>query len=108
MPHFDCVQITKGEHAGQRGRSLSVVQKRYNAELTMHRVQLDGFPIPGGWNGLVTIQEEWLQAIPFVPCALPSGCHRPVLTEGETLCQTCRTGQPMTQKYIITGNGELA
>jgi hypothetical protein len=91
MPHFDCVQIIKGEYAGQRGRSLSVIQKRYNAEPTMHRVQLDGYPRPGGWNGLVIVQEENLQAIPWLACAVQDGCHFPVLTEGETLCQMHRT-----------------
>jgi len=43
------------------GSAISIIQKRYSKEPTMVRVQFDGYPKPGGWNGRATIEDKYLE-----------------------------------------------
>lgn len=57
------VKIVKGEYAGKTGVVQSKIQKRYNKEQDMCRVLIDGFPKPGGWNGIAIVDERFLEKI---------------------------------------------
>ena len=55
------VRFTDGEFKGKTGKILSSIPKLYTKEETVYRVLMDGFPIPGGWNGKVTITGGFLE-----------------------------------------------
>lgn len=57
------VKIVKGEYAGKTGVVQSKIQKRYSKEQDMCRVLIDGFPKPGGWNGIAIVDERFLEKI---------------------------------------------
>lgn len=52
------IKINSGEYAGKTGRCESVIPMRYRKEETTYRVQVDGFPILGGWNGKILLTEK--------------------------------------------------
>lgn len=57
------VRFIKGEYKGMTGVIQSIVQKRYSKEPTTYRIQIDGYPKPGGWNGKVTATEDQIEAL---------------------------------------------
>ncbi len=48
------VEFHSGEHAGHKATITGQIQKRYSKEDTTYRLQVDGFPKVGGWNGQIT------------------------------------------------------
>jgi hypothetical protein len=57
------VRFISGEYKGKTGVVQSVIQKRYTKEPTVYRIQIDGFPKPGGWSGKVTAEPHQLEAV---------------------------------------------
>lgn len=57
------VRVIGGEYKGMTGTASSIIQKRYTKEPTMIRVQIDGFPKPGGWSGKVVIEDKFLEPL---------------------------------------------
>ena len=51
------------EYGGMRGVILSSIPRRYRAEPLTYRIQIDGFPKPGGWNGKVTATADRFEVI---------------------------------------------
>lgn len=47
------VKFTRGEYQGSLGEILRLIPMRYREETRTYQIQLDGFPIPGGWDGKV-------------------------------------------------------
>lgn len=53
------VIVTRGEFKGRHGTIVSKIPKYLSSkEQDVYRVQIDGFPIPGGWDGLALIEER--------------------------------------------------
>lgn len=67
MNYGDRVEFIAGEHVGIGGTILRTIQKRYSREPTVHEVQVDGFPKPGGWSGKVAVEEKMLRKIGLKP-----------------------------------------
>jgi hypothetical protein len=57
------IRFIKGEYTGMTGVIQSIIQKRYSKEPTTYRIQIDGFPKPGGWNGRVTATEDQIESM---------------------------------------------
>lgn len=57
------VKILKGEHAGKLATVQSQIQKRYTRERDTYRVLIDGFPIPGGWNGIEIMTADFFELV---------------------------------------------
>lgn len=47
------VRFTSGEYEGERGVVLGSIPRRYRNEAVVYRIQIDGYPKPGGWDGKV-------------------------------------------------------
>lgn len=59
----DRVKFTSGEYVGMTGVIVSTIPMRYKNEIVTHRVQIDGYPKPGGWNGLVLATENQIEKV---------------------------------------------
>lgn len=57
------VKIIAGEHAGELGTVESEIHRRYSRSPRTYRVRINGYPKPGGWNGLVCMGGDMLEAI---------------------------------------------
>ena len=57
------VEIVSGEHEGQTGVVTGIITMYHKKEVRTYRILLDGFPIPGGWNGKITAIDENLKRI---------------------------------------------
>lgn len=51
------------EYADKYGIILSVIPRRYRAEDLVYRIQIEGYPKPGGWNGKVTAMADWFTVV---------------------------------------------
>jgi hypothetical protein len=51
------------EYGGKRGTILSVIPRRYRASPHTYRIQIDGFPIMGGWNGVALATGDRFEVI---------------------------------------------
>jgi hypothetical protein len=57
------VLFTSGEYDGKRGIIIGSIPRRYRSEDIVYRVQIDGFPIVGGWSGKVTSIDEHFEVL---------------------------------------------
>jgi hypothetical protein len=57
------VRFISGEYKGRTGVIQSAIQKRYDKSPTVYRIQIDGFPKPGGWSGKVTAEAHQLELV---------------------------------------------
>lgn len=54
------VHFNDGEFAGMDGTIESTIPMRYRAEEPTYRIRIDGYPKPGGWDGLAIVTESAL------------------------------------------------
>lgn len=53
------VRFNEGtQYTDEYGIILSVIPRRYRAEDLVYRVQIEGYPKPGGWDGKVTATDD--------------------------------------------------
>jgi len=60
LQHGTLLSFTDGEYAGKTGKVEGVIASRYKKGETTYRIQIDGFPKPGGWNGKITATADQL------------------------------------------------
>ena len=54
------VGFNEGEYKGMSGKITGEIPRRYRKSDRTYRIQIDGFPKPGGWNGGITATAKTL------------------------------------------------
>jgi hypothetical protein len=72
LANGDKVTFTGGEYKGMTGTVQGTIQARYSKEDVTYRIQIDGFPKPGGWDGGVTMTASQLEKMAVMGVAEPA------------------------------------
>lgn len=57
------VEFIEGEHKGMTASVINAIRPEFRAEEVTYRLQVDGFPKPGGWDGKITATAKMLEAM---------------------------------------------